>query len=569
LQQKRSTFSLRSNRDDASIAAHPPFEMERTRLAWLNAERILWIWAAIVAACVVWQPFVLGFYLDDWDLWVNGSTKGSPFSLTRLLFMNFTNPVRPGCLPGRFLASSLFGAHPLLWQGALLLVNCVVAVSIVATVRALIQVHTPAGRTITAAAGLCWLLLPWNAAARFWPALLPNTLMIAMQGFLCVLLIRGWQKNRSRPVADGALYLWICLSYEAFYLQWIAFILIGLVLWKTKRAALRPVLVSGIALLAAQGVAGLWFLYTKHAGYWTAMPVLPDWGQIVRRNLMSMAPSALQSVSEISPVIIFCGLIVIAMWLFAYVRSFVSDAGRPAGHTSALLAAISILGGLLSVVLYSLAGRVVTATGVDTRSMGVFNFWLLIAGALLTVFTMERLSGAPRLVFALALAGFGLCLAVGQCLRAGDWATAWSLQNRILAEAPAADFKLTEPDARIILVNPREVNGVPVFAASWDINNAIPWAYPFLRQNFPQRLTALTLAEVLADARKYPRRRRIIVYNPYEGPLKWDGIHLSYAGQPPLETGTGLYLWRPSDLSFWRPTGPFVIHQNLTIEAAQ
>jgi hypothetical protein len=74
-------------------------------LAGLSAERILWIWAAIVAACVVWQPFLLGFYLDDWVLWMNGSTMGSLFSLTRLLYMSFTDPVRPGCLPGRFLGS--------------------------------------------------------------------------------------------------------------------------------------------------------------------------------------------------------------------------------------------------------------------------------------------------------------------------------------------------------------------------------------------------------------------------------------------------------------------------------
>lgn len=230
MKQKRLTFTARSNRHDASIAAHTPVETEQPapacapsdptsaaftpaptlRLSWLNAERVLWIWAAIVAACVVWQPFLLGFYLDDWDLWVNGSTKGSPFSLTRLLFMNFTNPVRPGCLPGRFLGSSLFGPHPLLWQGALLLVNCAVAVSIVAAARALTQARTPAGRTITAAAGLCWLLLPWNAAARFWSALLPNTSMIAAQGFLCVLLVRGWAKNRPRPIAAGALYLTAC-----------------------------------------------------------------------------------------------------------------------------------------------------------------------------------------------------------------------------------------------------------------------------------------------------------------------------------------------------------------------
>ena len=550
---------------DASIAAHTPVETEQPvpacapsdptsaaftpaptlRLSWWNAERVLWIWAAIVAACVVWQPLLLGFYYDDWDLWVYGSTRGSPFSLTRLLFMNYTNPVRPGCLPGRFLGSSLFGAHPLLWQGALLLVNCAVAVSIVAVARALTQARTPAGRAITAAAGLCWLLLPWNAAARFWSALLPNTSMIAALGLLCVLLVRGWEKHRSRPIAAGALYLWICLSYEAFYLQWVTLILIGVVLWRARRNGLRPVLVSGVALIAAQGLAGLWNLYTKQAGYWTAMSVLPDWVVIVRVNLLRLAPATLQSAAEISAEILFCGLIVIAMWLVAHIRSFGRASDRPAGATSALLAGVSILGGLLSVVMYSLAGRMVTATGVDTRPTMVFNFWLLVAGSVLTTFTLERLSGAPRLVFAVALAGFGLCLAVGQVLRASDWVTAWSQQQRILVEAPVSDLKRTEPNARIILVNPLGVNGAPVFAAPWDINSAITWTYPFLQG------------------------RRIIVYSPWGGVMKWDGTHLSYVGQPPLDTGAALYLWRPADMSFWRPAGPFVINLNLTIEPAQ
>ena len=301
--QSRLTSRLRGSRPARrrvrSDAAH--FSPSPTSwLAWLNAGRILWIWAGIVAACVLWQPFLLGFHLDDWVLWVNGSSRGSPFSLTRLLFLNYTDPVRPGCLPGRFLGSSLFGAHTLLWHGALLLVNCAVAVSIVLTARALTQARTPEGRTITAAAGLCWLLLPWNAAARFWTALLPNTFMIAAQGFLCVLLVRGWEKNRSRPVAAGALYLWMCLGYQAFYLQWITLILIGVVLWNARRTQLRPVLVSGIALLAAQGLAGSWNLYVKYTRYWTAMPVLPDWGQIAHRNLLNVIPSTLQSVSEIS-----------------------------------------------------------------------------------------------------------------------------------------------------------------------------------------------------------------------------------------------------------------------------
>src|ERR1035438_1674229 len=100
-----------------------------------------------------------------------------------------------------------------------------------------------------------------------------------------------------------------------------------------------------------------------------------------------------------------------------------------------MLAAICVLGGVVSVVVFSLAGRVVMGTGVESRSLMVFNFWLVIAGAIVTTFVFERLAGMPKAVFAIALTGFGLCLGVGQVLRASDWATAWSLQKKILARS--------------------------------------------------------------------------------------------------------------------------------------
>jgi len=338
----------------------------------------------------------------------------------------------------------LFGNHPVLWQGALLLVNCGIAVSIVAAVRALTQWHTTQySRVIAAAAGLCWLLLPWNEAARFWPTLLPNILTIAVEGFLCVYLIQGWMKNRSRAITAGALYLWTCLCYEAFYFQWIPLVLIGVALWKAKRIALRPVIASSIALLAAQGVAGLWSVYTKIEGYRKVKGVLPNWSQVTRDNLLNLAPTVLRSVSEISVGFAFCAAVVIAAWLFVYVRSFSRDSERSAAHGSTALAGISLLGGLISIVVFSLGGRIVIAIGPETRSTILFNFWMVIAAAILTTFTMNRLRAVPKAVFALALAGLGLCLAAGQVLRAGDWITAWDQQKKILAEAPISELKRT------------------------------------------------------------------------------------------------------------------------------
>jgi hypothetical protein len=269
---------------------------------------------------------------------------------------------------------------------------------------------------------------------------------------------------------------------------------------------------------------------------------LPNWGRAVYENLLNLVPAALQSVSEIAAAFAVCGAVIIIVWLAVHLRSLADPSDRRAGFGSALPAGISILGGLVSVAVFSVGDRAVAAIGVATRSTIVFNFWILIASAVLTIFTIERLRRIPRLVFAFALAGFGLCLAAGQVLRADDWVTAWSLQQKMLAEAPVSDLKRTGPDARIVILNPLDVNGAPIFGAPWDIYHAIPWAYPFLRS------------------------RKFIMYSPINGPMKWNGKELSYEGQAALEITPEVYLWRPSDISFWRPAGPFVIHQNLTVE---
>lgn len=558
MKPKRSASAARPKQRDGLIESKTPIEiaqpaaagtlpgpsladltMASTPRSWLSAERALYTWSAIVVACVVWQPLLLGFYLDDWS--VSGSTQGKPFSLARFLFADSTDPTRPGLVPLRFLFSSLFGDHPLLWQGALLLANCGAALSIVAVSRVLTQPRTPMGRMITAAVGLCWLLLPWNAAARFWLTTLPYITLIAVEGWFCTFLIRGWAKNQSHAIAAGALYLWMCLSYEAFYLQWIPLVLIGVALWMAKRTALPPVVRSGIALITAQGAAGLWNLYTKSKGFEAVKYVLPNWRQAVRQNVLNLAPAALQSVFEISAEFAFFGVVVFAVWLIVYVRSLSRASDRPAGSASALLAGASLLGGLVSVVVFSLGGRIVTATGVETRSMIVFNFWIVIAAAILTTFTVERLDRVPRLIFAFALAGLGLCLAAGQVLRAGDWATAWTLEERILAQAPIAELNRTEQDAQIVFLNPLDVNGAPIFAASWDINQAILLTYPVLRS------------------------RTFVIYSHWAGRMKWDGKQLSYENQPAFVTTDHVYLWRPSDGSFWRPTGPFVVNPDLTV----
>jgi hypothetical protein len=392
--------------------------------------------------------------------------------------------------------------------------------------------------------GLCWLVLPWNAAASFWLTAEVRVLTIGMEALLCVLLIRGWEKDRSNALLAGVLYLWMCLSYEAFYFQWVPIILLGIVLWKARRATLRAVAGSAMALLAAQGAAGLWHIYNQWAGYWTAKSVLPDWRQRVYHNFLNLPVAAFQSVSEIYRPVSICALIVIVVLLWVLVRSLLRTSDRLPLVVSASVLGAALVGGLASVVVFTLGGRTVAPTGVETRTLMIFNFWLLTAFGVLVIFAMERLAPAPKLTFGVALAGLGLCLAIGHFHRAQDWAEAWNLQKKLLAETPVSELERTELNARIIILNQTSVNGAPIFGATWDINSALPWAYPFLRT------------------------REFVLYNPWQGPLKWDGKELSYADQS-TEPAAAVYVWRASDRRFWQPAGHFVVNQDLTVQPLQ
>jgi hypothetical protein len=202
-----------------------PATLASTRSSWLTVEKALYICRAVVLTCVVWQPFLLGFYLDDWSVNVDVPQYGAAFSKVRFNAFYDVDPTRPGLTPLHYLFSSILGDHALLWQGALLLTNCLVAYSIVVVVRVLNKTPTALATAVAECAGWCWLLVPWNAAARFWPTMVPLLLVLAVEGFLWIHLLKGWINNQSRAISAGFIYLWMCLSYEVFYLQWAPLVL--------------------------------------------------------------------------------------------------------------------------------------------------------------------------------------------------------------------------------------------------------------------------------------------------------------------------------------------------------
>jgi len=173
------------------------------------------------------------------------------------------------------------------------------------------------------------------------------------------------------------------------------------------------VIASSIALLAAQGVAGLWSVYTKIEGYRKVKGVLPNWSQVTRDNLLNLAPTVLRSVSEYR-----WGLRLrsrrdrrVAVCVREIFLTRFGEIRRAREHR----AGRNIAPWWADLDCRVLPGRPNrNRDRPETRSTILFNFWMVIAAAILTTFTMNRLRAVPKAVFALALAGLGLCLAAAR-----------------------------------------------------------------------------------------------------------------------------------------------------------
>lgn len=261
-------------------------------------------------------------------------------------------------------------------------------------------------------------------------------------------------------------------------------------------------------------------------------PIVSDWPRVAAGDLLTIVPTMFRSAWEVRTVMSILGRVLILVWAFEAYRS----------RKPAMLGFCFLAGGVLSIVAFALGGRGVAATGVDTRTLLIFNYWFVLGAAVLSGSALARSGPRMRGALALVLAGLGGSLAFAHVLRSRDWAAAWNMETTILAEAPVADLRSTPPGATIVFAGPSYVNGAPVFTAAWDLNSAMPWKYPSLQG------------------------RRFVVYNPYAGALAWDGSKLAYGRAHPLAETRDVYVWQPAQRNFTRATGPFRILQDLTVE---
>ncbi len=177
----------------------------------------------------------------------------------------------------------------------------------------------------------------------------------------------------------------------------------------------------------------------------------------------------------------------------------------------------------------------------ENRTFVLVSFWLVLLIAIAGLAVLPLAGLRERKVMGWFGLACGVIIGAGHTVRALEWASAWTQQQEILWNVPVEQWQAIETDAAVVLVNPLNVRGAPIFSAPWDIGHALPLTYPTLKD------------------------RAVTIYSPFGGPMIWDGNKLAYGGLPPLATTRHVYVWIPANRSFRRADRPFQIRENLSV----
>lgn len=191
-----------------------------------------------------------------------------------------------------------------------------------------------------------------------------------------------------------------------------------------------------------------------------------------------------------------------ALALLVAVAAALRQGWRSSLGRGAWAAGACVLGGLISVAVYSAGGRTLAGLGIESRSFTILSFWMSAGGALAAVWLQRALEGRWRRL-ALAAACAGIAALGGANLdRISDWAMAWRIQQRVLVNFPVREVLELPSDTPVIVLMPRSYREAPISGSQFAISRQIEHYWPVLRG------------------------RTFLLVNPWLGPMVWDGAEI-------------------------------------------
>jgi hypothetical protein len=436
------------------------------------------------------RPFCLGFYHDDWASVLKAVGVGSPFSSARFFWIVDLFSQRPVLGVLEYCFSSICGNSAFAWQAALAMVSLGTAVSICFFCRSVLRFMNCEQPLAEFVPGLLWLSFPWTLGSTAWPIAGPTLFAVIFFALGGTFLFNEWSRGRISWFLAPSFLALSCLTYEAFYGQFIVLGAIGLVCGFNRREGLVRV-ASGVMLLGLTQISALAFNRYGPSLLFNQAPAKTfnaQWIAMAMDSIKKLPGTLLSSATEVKGplVVVIVGLLFLVGLGFS--RGLARYALRPVVLRALGLTVCAAMGVLMGAALFAMAGYPVEGVGLFSRTTMCLSFWLSVAGSpLLIILLMHgrkiRVAAIATLCCLIAL------LAAATLHRVQDWAQAWQIQQTILRNVPIAALRNTSSGAVILYVGPFRHQGVTIFESTWDLDGAMKFTYPDMAQRsfFPAR----------------------------------------------------------------------------------
>ncbi len=441
------------------------------------------------AILYIYRPFLLGFYHDDWHILVYmplkfyaenyPETYPSFPDLGFYFFINFYSN-RPLTGITCWLLSLICHDSPFKWHCAVIITNMATAWSIRLLVRKFLTLIHEDKAYLGDIAATFWLVFPWSMAINTWPTLIPNQLTIICFSLSGCFLFTAWSKHKIGWFLPALFFLLSCLSYESFYGQFIIYIIIGFIYRIHKQNTILALFLPLLSFGFAQGAV---ILFNRFGGVFIQHSVRKtlnkDWPQLWLSSLQNLPETLLQSLTIFKSFFIIIILIGIFIFIFACVEQIIRyPLQRNKSLFQAIFASLAfILGGIIAVAIYSIAGYAMTSIGVESRVTLSLSFWITLVLVSWSLVILKSRLYIRRVSLIITLSGL-LCLSGATMIQLQSWIKSWETQQQILRSAPLNKVRNLKNNTYIVLNNyPDEFKGVTVFQSDWDFNSAMNYTY--------------------------------------------------------------------------------------------
>lgn len=374
-----------------------------------------------VALALIWRPFLIGFYGDDYGLTTADSLMDALFYDTgrreRILYFI------PIALP-RYV----FGHNSIAWGIWSVFFSALTAVSVFSFFKSVLSRLSGLGDVAIPAsmvgAGM-YLFMPWSLTPVLWSTSISLLVMVSLLALAGTVLFSHLRVS-FKTIIFAALFSSASLMYESVWGAWIPLLLIKLVLDTPQH---RPeTAIVGLGAVVAQML--LVINYLPSLGMQSTVKGGEGFSLISKlylflENIAFRLPFEIISSMGVFGLVSIVPLLVVFVVLFKN-RSCCGD-GRFWGVVLACLA--GILGG---VFVISLGNYRVAGTTEDGRTLFMVSFWL----ALLVTLVTGVLLSYPWRIARWAGVFVGVMVLIGFMFRAGDWVKGYVFQRETIASVP-------------------------------------------------------------------------------------------------------------------------------------